>query len=311
MGTPCPRGCCVILERRATLLLPALRLMGESMTNAGHLLKTFSITLIIFPAFLLQGCVDFHSHCAESTDRQVMVMVCDMKDSNGNCIHSSLETETVSTCLRSECDEGYELIGDKCVATAATESAPPGGNATKAQLDIAARNRHAYLSKMESCKGWKLLSNANPTASSLIGESLCGDRMQTWLATMSKSQPTGTPSEPNFYPVGPAYQLEFPSRGISLFFSSDTDKLGSEAIYFDAMKPGIKTYEGKLPLGLSFQDTRKQIETILGRADSSGGIPAVGWQALYGSKGMIIVYKGERDDPSALMRYMIISKKLR
>lgn len=272
-----------------------------------YIRSTFALLLVIafFPTFLLQGCVDLHSHCAESTERQVMTQVCAMTN-NGICTSYSYQPTYVSTCVRTECDDGYERIGDKCVATKSSASMASGSNTNKAQLDVAARN--AYLSKMQSCKGWKVLSNSDPAASSLIGENFCRDRIQTWLR---KSQ-TDAPSEPNFYPMGPTYQLEFPTRGISLFFSSATDILGSEAIYFDPIKPGIKRYEGKLPLGLSFQHTRKQIETILGRSDSSVSIPAVGCQALYAAKGMIIVYNGEQlDNPNALMRYMIISKNLR
>jgi hypothetical protein len=172
--------------------------------------------------------------------------------------------------------------------------------------------RKAIRRKLEECKVDDVSLKVDLTASSLIGENVCSGKMQALLSTLRKSQSAGDPGEPIITPMGPTYELDFPSRGIGLFFNSDSNSLGSELIYFDPIKPGVKRYEGKLPLGLSSQHTRKKAEAILGRPSSSAGIPGVGWQVAYGSKGLVIVYQGEQpDSPNARMRYMIFSKQLR
>jgi hypothetical protein len=270
---------------------------------------TLAATLAIVSAFLLQGCADLHSHCEEYTERQVMTQVCEMTN-NGICVSYRLDPNYVSTCVRTECDDGYERIGGKCVAVTSSASAPSRSNAPKKQLDLAARE--AYLNKMARCKGWKVSSNDDLTAASLIGENLCSNRMQTWLSKMGSTQQTDNPSEPHFISLGGIYRLDFPPRGISLDFSA-ADILIVETIYSEHVGPLINQYEGKLPYGLTFDLKREQVERILGQPDSSGCMKTLGCWGIYNSKGIgQILYASEKPgDQNARMLYMIISKNIR
>jgi hypothetical protein len=172
--------------------------------------------------------------------------------------------------------------------------------------------RDAFQSKMERCKGWKASSNTDLTATSLIGDNLCSNRMQTWLSKMGSTQQTDKQSEPHFISLGGIYSLDFPSRGIALNFSA-ANILLVETIYSEHVGPLINRYEGKLPYGLTFDLKREEVERILGQPDSSGCMKTVGCWGTYSAKGIgQLLYASEKPgNQNARILYMTISKNIR
>jgi len=74
-------------------------------------------------------------------------------------------------------------------------------------------------------------------------------------------------------------------QGILLRFDA-TDTLSAVSLYSEGVER-FRQYEGDLPFGLSFQSTRRDVESLLGLPDSYGS----SW-AAYDSKGLTINYNG-------------------
>lgn len=132
---------------------------------------------------------------------------------------------------------------------------------------------------------------------SLLGKNIRGDDIQEWL-----SNNNATPEIDKYDSFG-CYFYSFKARGISLRF--DTEDLLEGIFFYSEGADGFRQYQGRLPFGLSFMLTRKEIESILGKPDAGGS----DW-VLYKSKGIGIKYKTKRlDDLNARIYMMNIQKK--
>jgi hypothetical protein len=115
---------------------------------------------------------------------------------------------------------------------------------------------------------------------SSLGKDINSPEMKTWLLSL------GTPeiSSGSFY--------NYKSEGISLLV--DNEHKLSAIFFYSEGADGYRQYQGDLPFGLSFQSTRKEIESVLGRPDASGGKGVINYWTSYRSKGIGIVYNTMR-----------------
>lgn len=126
--------------------------------------------------------------------------------------------------------------------------------------------------------------NVGTTFSSMLGKKIDSDEVKTWLSSL------GAPEIDRS--SGTCY-YNFKSTGISLKLDAQ-DELDTIVLYAEGAD-GFQQYKGDLPLGLTFQLTRKEIEGILGPPDSSGG-GAINIWTSYLSKGLVITYNTKRSD---------------
>lgn len=103
--------------------------------------------------------------------------------------------------------------------------------------------------------------------------------MKTWLSNL------GTPEVERYYKGSSYYR--FNSEGIVLAFNTE-DKINGIFFY--------DQYQGDLPFGLSFQNTRKEVESILGPPDNSGGGGSMNYYTYYKSRGLGITYNTKRSN---------------
>jgi len=131
----------------------------------------------------------------------------------------------------------------------------------------------------------------------MLGKDINSAEMKAWLSNL------GTPIIDRY---SDSYYYSFKPEGISLDFTT-YDML--QAIFFYSEgADGYNQYQDNLPFGLSFQNTRKEIESILGPPDSSGGDGVINYWASYRSKGIGIKYNTKRtDDMNARIYDMSIS----
>jgi hypothetical protein len=126
-----------------------------------------------------------------------------------------------------------------------------------------------------------------------LGADINSSKMKTWLSSQ------GTPEFSNGY-------YNFKSDGVSLVFN-DAHILTAMFLYAEGAD-GFRQYQGNLPYGLSFQSSRKEIESILGAPDRSGGEGVINYWTHYNSKGIGIEYNTKQtDDMNARMYYISIS----
>jgi len=139
--------------------------------------------------------------------------------------------------------------------------------------------------------------DAGGAFSSKLGKNINSVEMNVWMSSL------GTPKIDRF---SDSYYYNYKPAGISLEFNTQ-DQLETIFFYSEGAD-GFSQYQGDLPYGLSFQQTRTQIENILGAPDDSGGGAIDIWTS-YHSKGIGITYRTKLpDDLYARMHHISISK---
>jgi hypothetical protein len=131
--------------------------------------------------------------------------------------------------------------------------------------------------------------------SSILGKDINSAEMRAWLSNL------GTPEK---FGNDDRYYYDYKSKGIRLVFTR-TRRLNIISLYSEGVD-GYRQYKGNLPYGLSFQSSRKEIESILGTPNmSSEGVS--GYQTSYHSKGIDISYNTKRShDMNARMKIISI-----
>jgi len=125
--------------------------------------------------------------------------------------------------------------------------------------------------------------------SSMLGKSINNAQVKVWLSEL------GACTEALVDRFGDSYYYNFKSEGISLRFDNQDDELTTVFLYSEGADR-FRQYQGDLPFGLSFQLTRKEIESILGAPDESGGDGVIDYWTTYRSKHIGITYDGKRTD---------------
>jgi len=127
----------------------------------------------------------------------------------------------------------------------------------------------------------------------MLGKSINHEQVKTWLSELSAC------TEALIDRFDDSYYYNFKSEGISLRFDNRDDELTTIFLYSEGTDR-FRQYQGDLPSGLSFQLTRKEVESILGPpGKSGGGGGSYGWDnywAEYRSKRIRITYDGNRAD---------------
>ena len=157
----------------------------------------------------------------------------------------------------------------------------------KAEVERAAEELRT--AKAAAAEAFPMAAAAFPMAAAasfpMLGKDINTAEMKTWLSKL------GTPKVDRY---DDCYYYNFKSEGISLMFSSK-DMLRTIFFYSEGADH-FRQYQGDLPFGLSFQLTRKDIESILGLPDTSGGRGVNNYWAVYSSKGIEIQYNTKKTD---------------
>jgi hypothetical protein len=125
--------------------------------------------------------------------------------------------------------------------------------------------------------------------SSMLGKSINNQQVKTWLSEL------GACTEALIDRFNDSYYYNFKSEGISLRFDNRDDELTTIFLYSEGADR-FRQYQGDLPFGLSFQLTRKEVESILGPPEESGGDGVIDFWTSYRSKRIGITYDGKRTD---------------
>jgi len=152
--------------------------------------------------------------------------------------------------------------------------------------DIAARAAEATRKAAEAdAEQATLIKTIKAAGLPELGADINSAKMKTWMSSL------GTP-EIDRYSTGNYYN--FKSDGVSLLFD-DAHKLSAIFLYSE-YADGFRQYKSYLPYGLSFQNTRREIERVLGPPEKSGGEGVINYWASYSSKGIQITYDTLRTD---------------
>jgi len=130
------------------------------------------------------------------------------------------------------------------------------------------------------------LTPATASTLAMLGKNVQSVEVKTWLEKVGAS--------PEIDKFDDCYYYSFKATGVSLSFDKATDVLTSIFLYSEGADE-FRQYQGDLPFGLSFQMTRKEIESALGRPDESGGDGVINFWVGYKSEGIGITY--DRLDP--------------
>jgi ankyrin repeat protein len=153
--------------------------------------------------------------------------------------------------------------------------------------------------KVEPEEARKAVTGA-ATAPSMLGKNINSAEMKTWLSSLG--QPEILRSR-----LTESYYYNFKSKGISLFFNNANDTLRG-IIFYSEGADDYRQFQGDLPFGLSFQNTRSEIESILGPPDKTDDGAGTNIWTSYNSKGIRIKYNTVRtDDMNARMYFIIIN----
>jgi S1-C subfamily serine protease len=125
--------------------------------------------------------------------------------------------------------------------------------------------------------------------SSMLGKSMNNPQVKTWLSEL------GVCTEALIDRFNDSYYYNFKSEGISLRFDNRDDELTTIFLYSEGADR-FRQYQGDLPFGLSFQLTRKEVESILGPPEESGGDGVIDFWTSYRSKRIGVTYDGKRTD---------------
>jgi hypothetical protein len=173
----------------------------------------------------------------------------------------------------------------------------PGASTDEIMADIfSTPAKPADSTPASPSAGTQTSPNAGIPLSSMLGKGIDSAEIKTSLSSL------GTP-QINKSSAGDYYS--FQAEGVSLKF--DTQNKLDAIFYYSEGADGFQQYKGDLPLGLTFQLTRKEIESILGPPDNSGGGATNIW-TYYSSKGIGITYNTtQSDDLEARIHYISIS----
>jgi len=134
---------------------------------------------------------------------------------------------------------------------------------------------------------------------SMLGMDINGDEIQEWLS--------GFHHLSEISKFDDSYYYNFKSIGLSMKFDN-SDKLTTIFVYSDSAD-GYRQFQGDLPYGLSFTNTRKEIESVLGTPDRSGGGEYFNCWSRYISKGIGFTYNSKNcNDLDAQIHHITISK---
>lgn len=161
---------------------------------------------------------------------------------------------------------------------------------------VALQPAQAAVSSQSECKpGGAAVSTTHNFAalSSMLGKSVNNAQVKAWLSEL------GACTEGLVDRFSDSYYYNFKSEGISLRFDNRDDELTTIFLYSEGADR-FRQYQGDLPFGLSFQLTRKEIESILGPPDESGGNGVIDYWTSYRSKHIGITYDGKRTDDLSL-----------
>lgn len=112
----------------------------------------------------------------------------------------------------------------------------------------------------------------------MLGKDMQSPEMSAWLPKL------GTP---DITPLGDSSYYDFELLGLTLIFTKS--KLISVYTHADD-GIGFKQFQGELPYGLSFKNSRSEVKAILGQPDASGGGSASTCYDNYKSKGILVSY---------------------
>jgi hypothetical protein len=127
--------------------------------------------------------------------------------------------------------------------------------------------------------------NAAPL-SSMLGKSINNAQIKVWLSEL------GACTKAVINRFDDSYYYSFKSEGISLCFSNPDNRLTAIILYSEGADH-FRQYKGDLPFGLSFQLTRREVESILGQPEEFGGNGVIEYWTRYSSKGIGVTYKGK------------------
>jgi len=128
----------------------------------------------------------------------------------------------------------------------------------------------------------KMASAGLPT----LGVDVNSPGMRAWLSILDTPEISKFPS---------TYFYSFKPEGILLGFTKQ-DKLEVIFLYSEG-EQDYRQYQGELPYGLSFRNSRREVESILGSPDDSGAGNEYNYAwTEYSSKGIRIHYNTKRSD---------------
>ena len=157
--------------------------------------------------------------------------------------------------------------------------------APKAEPEEARKAVTEEARKAEPEEARKAVTAISTAAFPMLGKDINSVEMKTWLSNL------GTPKiDKNEYIIS----YTFKSRGVALVFDTKDKRLSSAHFYAEG-QDGFRQFQGDLPYGLSFQLTRKEVESVLGPPDTSGG-EVINYWARYSSRDMRITYNTMRTD---------------
>jgi ankyrin repeat protein len=166
-------------------------------------------------------------------------------------------------------------------------------------VDLLRQHGADIARKAEPEEAQKAVTGA-ATAPSMLGKNINSAEMKTWLSSLGKPEILRSRLTESYY-------YNFKSKGISLFFNNANDTLRG-IIFYSEGADDYRQFQGDLPFGLSFQNTRSEIESILGPPDKTDDGAGTNIWTSYNSKGIRIKYNTVRtDDMNARMYFIIIN----
>jgi hypothetical protein len=172
-------------------------------------------------------------------------------------------------------------------------------NKDQALIDLLRQHGADIARKAEPEEARKAVTGA-AIAPSMLGKNINSAEMKTWLSSLGKPEILRSRLTESYY-------YNFKSKGISLFFNNANDTLRG-IIFYSEGADDYRQFQGDLPFGLSFQNTRSEIESILGPPDKTDDGAGTNIWTSYNSKGIRIKYNTVRtDDMNARMYFIIIN----
>lgn len=123
-----------------------------------------------------------------------------------------------------------------------------------------------------------------PTLMSMMGKDIRDDEIQAWMSRVHIVPTIKKENDFTYY--------QFRPKGMCLSFDV-TDKLKSVHLYSEG-SDGYRQYKGELPFGLSFQLSRREVESVIGKPEDVGGGDVVNYISFY--TGCAIEYNSMKSD---------------
>ncbi|MDO9584415.1 MAG: DUF6392 family protein [Desulfomicrobium sp.] len=144
--------------------------------------------------------------------------------------------------------------------------------------------------------------NDTEPLSSMLDKNIRGIEIQKWLTIVEESPEISRHDDVFFY--------SFKKKGISLRFDNKTETLTTIFLYSEGAND-YRQYQGELPFKLSFVLSRKEIESILGKPEKSGGEGVINYWVYYPSNGIGITYNSKHIDDLNAQIYTLYINKIR